>query len=977
VTVAAHAPTLDLDGARAIAVERWGLTAPTARDLGSHQDRNVLLTSAGPDGTTLRHVLKVANGAAAPAALDAQNAAMLALADLPLRVPQPVPSLAGALREEVELAGSVHSVRLLTWVDGSPMTRAGYLAPSTARALGALAGRVTAALAGFEHPGAHEATQWDVRRSPEVVAALLPSLDPALRARVAALSAAATSDLAQHAGALPEQVVHGDLTDFNVVAEAGPDARPEPVGIIDFGDLTRTWRASEVAVAICALLVKDRRAPLRIAGDVLAGYVATQPLTPAEVDAVWPMVAARACAGLVSTVHQLTREPDNPYLHENLAVDLAVFGMVEAVPAPLGTLAMRRAAGQPMPAAPRLPVAASVLPELGRVATIDLSTTSPLLDGGAWAEPALVRAATRAAAREAGRGVTCLVPYGQAHLYRAEANALVEPETVHLGIDVLLPRGTELVAAWPGRISSTDPWVTRLVGDDGWDVVLAGARPTRAQGSRVMAGAVLARVTSSQDAALPEHVHVQVVPSGVVAPTHAPASLAPLWQQLCPDPAPLLGVPPAPAGADRHALLRRREAALASVQEHYWADPPRIERGWRHHLVDVDGRVYLDGINNVAVLGHSHPAVAEAVARQLRTLNTNSRFHYEAHVAFAEALLATMPPGLDRVFLLSSGSESVDLALRLARVHTGARDTIALRTAYHGWTTATDEVSSALMDNPRALGTRPDWVHLAEPPNLYRGPFAGPDAGTRYADDVRRILAELAAAGRRPAAFLCETLNGNAGGIDLPEDYLRQVYQAVRAAGGLVIADEVQVGYGRLGSHFWGFDLHGVVPDIVCLAKATGNGYPVAAVVCRREIAESFAVEGSLFASMGGTPAGAVAALATLQALRDEGLQGNAQRMGARLRAGLERLVARHEMAGAVHGRGLYLGLELVTDRATMQPATEATDALCERLLELGVVMAATGDHSNVLKIKPPLCIDAAGVDFLLEALEVALAEGW
>ncbi len=976
MTVAAHAPTLDLDEARRIASERWGLVDIEARDLGSHQDRNVLLTSAAPGGPSRRHVLKVANSAAVPAALDAQNAAMRALAGLPLRVPQPVASRSGALREEVQLDGVGHSVRLLTWVAGTPMTGVGYLAPATARAFGALAGRVTAALAGFEHPGAHEPTQWDVRRSPEIVAALLPALDPGLRARVATLSALASAAW-QGVEPLPEQVVHGDLTDFNVVAEPGPDARPQPVGIIDFGDLTRTWRASEVAVTICALLAKDRRAPLRIAADVLAGYVSTQPLTPDEVDATWPMVAARACAGLVSTAHQLTREPDNRYLHENLVVDLTVFELVEAVPLPLGVLAMHRAAGLPMPPAPRLPVASVVVPELGRVVTLDLSTTSPLLDEGAWTEPARLRSATVAAAQDAGRGTTPLVPYGQAHLHLATPNAMVEPATHHVGVDVLLPRGTELLAPWSGLVTTSDPWVTRLVGDDGWDVVLAGARPTRSQGSRVTPGTAVARVTTSQDEALPEHVHVQVVPTGLHAPTHVQPSLAQLWRQLCPDPAPLLGIPPAEPPEDRHELLRRRRAALASVQQHYWADPPRIERGWRHHLVDVDGRVYLDGINNVTVLGHSHPAVADAVARQLRTLNTNSRFHYGAHVAFAEALLATMPPELDRVFLLCSGSESVDLALRLARVATRARDTIALRTAYHGWTTASDEVSSALMDNPRALGTRPEWIHLAEPPNGYRGPFTGPDAATRYADDVRRILAELAAAGRRPAAFICETLNGNAGGIDLPEDYLRQVYEAVRADGGLVIADEVQVGYGRLGSHFWGFAMHDVVPDIVCLAKATGNGYPVSAVVCRREIAEAFAVEGSLFASMGGTPAGAAAGLATLRALQAEDLQGNAARMGQRLRAGLEQLVQRHPMAGAVHGRGLYLGLELVTDRQTKQPATAATAALCDRLLELGVVMAATGDHMNVLKIKPPLCLDAAAVDFLLEALDVAFSEGW
>ena len=977
MTVAAQAPILDAHDAERIAAELWGLAAPHARDLGSHQDRNFLITTQGADGP-VRHVLKVANTAVPATALDAQDQAMRALAGLAVRVPQPVASLSGQLRREVELAGTLHSVRLLTWVDGIPATGAGHLSTRSAHQFGALAGTVTAALAGFSHPGADRAIQWDVRRSAEVLAATEGSLEPALARRVRALSTRAQAMLADLVDALPEQVIHGDLTDFNVVCDPAPDGRLVPAGIIDFGDLVRTWRAGDAAVTICALLVKDLRAPLRIASDVLSGYLAEQSLDEAEVDALWPLVAARACAGLASTVHQMTTEPGNAYLHDNLEVDRAVFEVVEAMPLELGRLAMRRAAGLPLPGPAGLPPAVVILPDLGPVVELDLSPTSPLLDEGAWTDPARVRDAVRAATQSLDGEATAVVPHGQAHLHRSAPNQLAEPETIHLGVDVLLPRGTELVAPWTGRLVATDPWVTHLAGDQGWDLVLAGAAARLAPGTRVRAGAPLAQVTSSRDPALPEHVHVQVVPGGVDAPTHVASSVADLWQALCPDPGPLLlGLPAAPPRPDPHALLTRRESVLASVQKHYWADPPRIERGWRHHLVDMDGRVYLDGINNVTVLGHSHPAVADAVARQLRTLNTNSRFHYAAHVEFAEMLLATMPAELDRVFLLASGSETVDLALRLARTHTGARDTIALRTAYHGWTTASDEVSSALMDNPRALETRPPWIHLAEPPNLYRGPFEGPDAGTRYADDVRRILAELASAGRRPAAFIAETLNGNAGGIELPGDYLPQVYDAVRSAGGVVIADEVQVGYGRLGSHFWGFQMFDVVPDIVCLAKATGNGYPVSAVVCRREIAESFEAEGSLFASMGGTPAGAAAAIATLRALRAEDLQGNAARMGARLRAGLEGLVARHEMAGAVHGRGLYLGLELVTDKASRTPATQATDALCERLLRLGVVMAATGDFMNVLKIKPPLCIDEAGVDFLLEALEVAFSEGW
>ncbi len=966
MTVADHAPVLETAEAARIAAQLWGRHVDEVRDLGSHQDRNFLVI-----GDRARHVLKVANTAIAAQALDAQNAAMLALADLPVRTPAPQTSVHGRLREVVALAGHEHSVRLLTYVPGTPMTTAGYLAPVSARAFGALAGQVSAALAGFSHPGAATATQWDVRRAPAVVAALVDTLEPDLAARVRALSSEAGAVLAELAEELPEQVIHGDITDFNVVADPGTDARLVPAGIIDFGDLTRTWRAAEAAVTVCALLVKDLRAPLRMAGDVLAGFLTAQPLTADEVEAIWPMVAARACAGLVSTTAQLQREPQNAYLHENLAVDRAVFEAVAALPLPLGTLAMRRAAGLPAPAPVVLPLAEPMLATVPG-AELDLTCTSPLLDEGTWADPARLRAALAGADARGG-----VIPYGQAHPHRAQANSLVEPATVHLGVDVLLPRGTTVRAPWSGHVGPGDPGTSRLIGTGGWDLVLGGAAALLPLGSTVAPGAALAEVTTSRDPALPDHLHVQVVRTWLAAPTHAPASLAELWAQLSPDPSVLLGLRPAPPAEDPAALLARRGSVLASVQEHYYADPPRIERGWRHHLIDTTGRVHLDGINNVTVLGHSHPAVADAVDRALRTLNTNSRFHYAAQVEFAEMLLATMPDELDRVFLLATGSETVDLALRLARVHTSARDTIALRTAYHGWTTAADEVSSALMDNPRALGTRPGWIHLAEPPNLYRGPHRGPDAGRLYAEDVRRILADLAGSARRPAAFICETLNGNAGGIELPDGYLAEVYAAVRAAGGVVIADEVQVGYGRLGSHFWGFQMHGVVPDIVCLAKATGNGYPVSAVVCTREIAESFAAEGSLFASMGGTPAGSAAAIATLRTILDEDLMGNAARMGARLRTGLEALVARHPMAGAVHGRGLYLGLELVTDPESRAPATEATDALCDRLLDLGVVMAATGDHMNVLKIKPPLCIDAAGVDFLLAALDVAFTEGW
>ncbi len=307
------------------------------------------------------------------------------------------------------------------------------------------------------------------------------------------------------------------------------------------------------------------------------------------------------------------------------------------------------------------------------------------------------------------------------------------------------------------------------------------------------------------------------------------------WLALTADPGPLLGLDSetaTPAGD----LLARRAAAFADVQEHYYADPPRIERGWRHHLAATEGRVYLDMVNNVAVLGHSHPRVEAAVARQLRRLNTNSRFNYASVVEFSERLAGLLPAPLDTVFLVNSGSEAVDLALRLALVATGHRDVVAVREAYHGWTYASDAVSTSTADNPNALSTRPPWVHAVDAPNSYRGRYRGPEA-VRYSADAVRVIGELAGRSRPPAAFLAEPFYGNAGGMPLPDGYLAAVYAEVRRHGGLAIADEIQVGYGRLGHWFWGFEQQGVVPDVVAVAKAMGNGHPLGAVITTRPAA--------------------------------------------------------------------------------------------------------------------------------------------
>ena len=441
------------------------------------------------------------------------------------------------------------------------------------------------------------------------------------------------------------------------------------------------------------------------------------------------------------------------------------------------------------------------------------------------------------------------------------------------------------------------------------------------------------------------------------------------------DPSVIVGTDrvPDPVRATRRAR-RVREQAVGAAAERFYAEPPQIERGWGALLIDTQGRAYVDLVNNVTAIGHAHPEFADRISRQLHLLNTNSRFLYDAFAEFTARLVAHSPdPSLDTVIPVNSGSEAVDLALTLARVATGRRDVIAVRESYHGWTSAADAVSTSAFDNPHAADSRPDWVHLVDAPNAYRGRHRGPDAGAAYAREVADLARSLADEGRPAGAFICEPVLGNAGGVIPPAGYLTMVAEAVRAHGGLVIADEVQVGYGRLGSSFWGSTMQGLVPDIVSVAKAAGNAYPLGAVITRREIVDALAREGTFFSSAGGAPASAVAGSAILDIIDAEGLQQNAARVGGIIADGVRALMPRHPLIGAVHGTGLYLGIELVRDRETLEPAREEAARVCDLLLGHGFIVQAASERQNVLKVKPPLVLTEADARRFVAALDAVL----
>ncbi|PYB69855.1 MULTISPECIES: aminotransferase class III-fold pyridoxal phosphate-dependent enzyme [Rhizobium] len=420
------------------------------------------------------------------------------------------------------------------------------------------------------------------------------------------------------------------------------------------------------------------------------------------------------------------------------------------------------------------------------------------------------------------------------------------------------------------------------------------------------------------------------------------------------------------------ALLKRREAVMGKTYTFY-NEPVELVRGLGCKVYDATGKEYLDCYNNVANVGHCHPYVVEALARQASTLNTNSRYLHSEIVRLGERLGATLPDHLDTWFFVCTGSEANDLAVRLARASTGREGIVITENSYHGNTTVVTPLS--LIDYN--IEDKPSWVETLPPPNLYRGLYREDvrDAGQKYAAHVDEAASRLSEQGFGMAGLLIDSIFDANGALVPPQDYLPLAYQAAKRAGALTIADEVQMGFGRSGTHMWGFQAFGVEPDIVTMGKPMGNGHPIAALATRRDIAERLQKHTGYFNTFGGNTVSAVVGNACLDVLVGEDLQGNAARSGSFLMSGLRALMERHEIIGHIQGRGLFLGVELVTDRETRAPAKLAARWVRERMKALGVLVSSTGPFGNIIKIRPPLVFSLADGERCLEALDIALKE--
>ncbi|MCH8041855.1 MAG: aminotransferase class III-fold pyridoxal phosphate-dependent enzyme [Nitrospinae bacterium] len=1008
-------PRFSEEEAQLFVGDLFGVKA-TATPLPSECDQNFLLdTDTGPE-----FVLKIANSAQTRQTLEAQNAALrhLALCDFSLHCPRVMATRNGDQIGSVQAPnGLTHLIRLLTYVPGHLFVHARPHTPELLRSLGHFFGCLDRALEDFSHPGSKRDLQWDLQRAGTVIAQnLVHVLDPGRRALVERFHERFRESVEPKLPSLRTSVIHNDGNDYNVLVTGIEAHGGEVTGVVDFGDLVETRTVCELAVCT-AYAILEKTDPLAAAVQVVSGYHRTNPLTDQEVELLYDLITIRLCMSVVISARQKTLHPDNPYLTVSETPAWETLERLAGLSPRLAHYAFRHACGRS--AHPRATAVVKWLeshsdstgpvvePKVrkGESIVFDLSPGSSEFidvpdprDTQLFTEMIFQRIQASGARVGVGRYNEARRSYTESH-YHLPGSDVEEWRTIHLGIDLFLAPGSPVFTPLDGTVHSfcnndqpQDYGPTIILRHDPEPGVefftLYGHLSLESlhglsAGMRLPKGTLIGRIGDSTiNGHWPPHLHFQVITDLLECSGNFPgvctARDRAVWLNLCPDPNLILGIPNLPKAQEG-----RSPEDIVALRKHYlgpslsvsYDNPLKLVQGWMQYVYDHLGREYLDAANNVCHVGHSHPAVVRAAQRQMAVLNTNTRYLHDHLVKYAERLCATLPDPLRVCYFVCSGSEANELALRLARAHTKGTDFIVVDGGYHGNTGALVDMSPYKFKGPGGSGP-PPTVHTVMMPDRYRGPYKNDaEAGRLYARHIHEVLDENTRQGRWVAAFLCESMLSCGGQIVLPSGYLAEAYRYVRAAEGVCIADEVQVGFGRVGSHFWGFQTQGVVPDIVTMGKPMGNGHPLAAVVTTTEIAASLPSGMEYFNTFGGNPVSCAVGLAVLEVIEKEKLQENALLVGRYLQDTLSGLMTKHSVIGDVRGEGLFLGLELVRDPHTLEPAGAEAAYVAERMKDLGVLLSTDGPFHNVLKIKPPMVFSKNDADRLADNLDRVLSE--
>ncbi len=996
-----------------VVADVWGLECTVSR-LDGEYDLNFMVTCV-----TVDYILKVMRVGCDDAFVAMQCLALGHLQQASNATQVPIPRVITTLSGErfthyQDPQGETRIVWLLSKFEGLNYAHFTPKSGALIHQIGHNMGHMNTQLASFQHTYLEREFKWNLMQG-GWVGGHLDCLEKSARKSLVSDIVEQFEALQEALSSLPQQCIHNDVNDYNILVQGSLNHGPTLTGIIDLGDMCLAPRVCDLAIA-GAYIVLDHTRPEQALAQLVAGFHNSAPLSELEISLIWPLLRMRLAVSVVNSTLMALDNPDDPYVTISQAPAWA-FLENHRLHAGLITSRLRLACGLPVTAKAETTIAwlkgnqgaFSALMEgcvdLSQAPMVALSVEHSSIPQ----DPFSIRASEAQQLCSDHRTVA-LGYYLEPRLVYTDEAFKSGPwptsnrRTVHLGVDVFASAGTALYSPMAATVEAVDNRKANL--DYGGVVILRHQTPAGdgfyslyghlnpasvvqlKVGQELASGDLFAHLGEPCDnGGWQPHAHVQLALSidgmGHDWPGTADPDDLLLWQELCPNPAVLLNLEAAETQycppSKTHAQQIRHDHFGHNLKLSY-ADPVMFLRGWRHYLFDEWGRPYLDAYNNVPHVGHAHPRIAKVVGEQLLRINTNSRYLHPSRSAFAEQILSHMPASLSVCYFVNSGTEANELALRLARAHTKAKHMITPDHGYHGNTTGAIDVSAYKFASPRALAVglgQADWVHLVDVADDYRGPYRREQghAGDLYAKQVAQHIATLLVQGESIAGFIAETFPSVGGQIIPPNNYLSKVYQYVRDAGGICIADEVQTGLGRLGDYYFAFEQQQVVPDVVVLGKPIGNGHPIGVVITTAAIAASFAEGPEFFSTFGGSNLSCVVGAEVLRIVEEEELMANAGNMGSLLFAGLRELQAKHPCIGDVRGSGLFVGVDLVNNQDTREPATEVASYVKNRMREARILMGSEGPADNVLKIRPPLTIDKQDISYLLHTLDQVLNE--
>ena len=986
--------------------EYYGLEG-TLHPLPGDRDQNFLLESPGGQ----KHVVKVSSLDEVQEIIEFETEMITRLSnDTNGLIPSVIPAISGtSLVTHENKQGHHYRLRILEFLPGTLLAEVNPRSDALLMNLGERMAELGSVLGAYpDHPPPRINFEWALGRAGNIMEKSLSVLDSAQRTLIE-LTLKDFRDNEREFLGLGSQIIHGDVNDHNVLVSLNKEGQARISGIIDLGDAHSAPRVFDLAIAI-AYGILGTADPLLAASEITRGYYANQPLLEIEIDVLMTLVCARLGQSVCIASLRRHHGDTDPYHLISEADAWNTLSLLAAIPRKISSGTLRQACGleacsqsaqlQKWLASEDFEDVIAVPENPNALGILDLSISSPDLTGRDSDDTADF--SNRVFQKMRSDGLTLgigrfMEPRGfyLADQFEGRSGDPRERRTIHLGIDVFQEPGTEIHAPLAGRVHTVRENKNRL--DYGPTLILEHSAPSGLfwtlyghlekasvenlkTGDSIDAGQPIARIgTYPENGDWPPHLHFQIITDLMGFEGNFPGVALPrdrtVWASFCPNPNLILNLPLETMYEEPEGLNKRREQVLSPNLSLSYETPIHIVRGKGSYLFDVLGRSYLDCVNNVAHVGHEHPHVVGTGQKQMGVLNTNSRYLHGGIIEYAERLSKLFPEPLSVCLFVNSGSEANELALRMARTYTGGTGIAVLEGGYHGNTQGLIDVSHYKFEGSGGYAP-PSWTRTALVPDEFRGRYRrdDPSRATLYAADVGEALRHLDSEGHHPAAFLSESLLSCAGQIEPPQGYLTAAYEHARAAGALCIADEIQVGFGRLGSHMWGFETQGALPDIVTLGKPMGNGHPIGAVVTTREIAEAFDNGMEFFSSFGGNPVSTAIALAVLDILKDEKLQANATTVGTALKTGLDTLMQSHGCIGDVRGRGLFLGIEFVNSREALTPAPEIAHYVVEHLKKRGILLGSDGPDHNVIKIKPPMSFSGSDADRVINELDQVLA---